>query len=62
MIFDHDIKFNGEWYKAGMEVPMSADASAKPEPEEIKEVAEVIDATEEESKPKRAYKKRKVEE
>lgn len=64
MKFDHDVKLNGVWYKAGTEIPVSANASA-PENKKIEDEPIVVveeSEIEEESKPtKRAYNKKKAE-
>lgn len=58
MIFDHDVKFDGVWYKAGTEVPVSADNTASES--KNNEVAEETLNIENETKPKRSYTRKKV--
>lgn len=55
MKYDHSVKIGGVWYKAGEEIPSPADASVATE--QIK----VVETIEEETKPKRAYNRKKAE-
>lgn len=41
MVFDHTVKYNGEYYPAGMNVPME-EVDAKPKPPILEDDEEVV--------------------